>query len=396
MENKTSNLLPVIVLGGQENALSITRSLGKMGVSVTVVAAADCAALDSRYCSARFPIPAGIRAPVYWEEMLLGDKKSPLQGSILFTCSDDAIQFVANRHEELSRYYTLDKHLPDLQLDLLDKQKTLEMARDAGIPIPSFWKVESAEDIECVREEFQYPLILKPILSHVFQTHFGGRKFLKVDSDEELGKAASSLLDLKLPFMVCELIPGPDTMLSSYYTYQDEEGASLFEFTKAVIRRYPVNHGGATHHVTRWDEETAELGRRFFRHIGFRALGNIEFKRDSRDGKLKVIECNARFTAAQELLVRSGMDTARIVYRHLCGEAGDAPSAYRDDLHMLYFFRDARAFLQLRSMGALSLFGWLASIMRPQVFPYLSVGDPGPAIKRSLRYFRYKLLGAKA
>ena len=72
--------------------------------------------------------------------------------------------------------------------------------------------------------------------------------------------------------------------------------------------------GNACYHISSWEPEAADLGEKFFRGINLRGLGNIEFKRDLRDGKLKVIECNARFTAAQELLNRSGMDISEIIY----------------------------------------------------------------------------------
>ena len=42
-----------------------------------------------------------------------------------------------------------------------------------------------------------------------------------------------------------------------------------------------VNRGGGCYHETKWLPETAELGRRFFTGIGFRGMGNIEFKRDT-------------------------------------------------------------------------------------------------------------------
>jgi D-aspartate ligase len=42
--------------------------------------------------------------------------------------------------------------------------------------------------------------------------------------------------------------------------------------------------------VTRWRPEVAEAGLRFLRAIGPRGMAHAEFKRDSRDGELKLIE----------------------------------------------------------------------------------------------------------
>ena len=51
-----------------------------------------------------------------------------------------------------------------------------------------------------------------------------------------------------------------------------------------------------------------DLGLALFGHAGLRGVANVEFKRDPRDGRLKLIECNARFTAANGLLTASGID----------------------------------------------------------------------------------------
>jgi D-aspartate ligase len=222
--------------------------------------------------------------------------------------------------------------------------------------------------------------MIKPIHSHIFRRHFPTKKYLVAHNSYALIKKVTDLLEKKIEFMVCEIIPGPDSLLSSYYTYIDDQDNALFRFTKKVIRRYPVNSGGGTYHITEWDDETAEMGERFFRGVNFRGLGNIEFKRDLRDGKLKVIECNARFTAAQELLVRSGMDISLLIYRQLSGQNVPKLRGYRDHVRLLEPVNDFRAFLQLRASGEITLLGWIVSLLHKQTFSYFRVDDLGPFI----------------
>ena len=223
--------------------------------------------------------------------------------------------------------------------------------------------------------------MIKPIHSHLFQRQFR-KKLLVVNDFQELLRRVEEVLAHDLQIMVCELVPGPDEMLSSYYTYIDAADQHLFHFTKRMIRRAPVNFGGGCYHRTEWVPETAEMGQRFFRGIHFRGLGNIEFKRDLRDGRLKVIECNARFTAAQELLVRAGIDIAWVVYQHLTG--GEVPriTAYREDMRLWYPRDDFDAFRELNARGELSIGAWLKSVAHPQVFPFWSWRDPVPALAR--------------
>jgi len=91
-----------------------------------------------------------------------------------------------------------------------------------------------------------------------------------------------------------EWIPGRTTLLCSYYTYLDGGETPRFHFTKRVIRRFPAGMGNACYHVTDWNPEVRDLALRLFRWVGLLGLANAEFKRDERDGQLKLIECNAR------------------------------------------------------------------------------------------------------
>jgi predicted ATP-grasp superfamily ATP-dependent carboligase len=245
--------------------------------------------------------------------------------------------------------------------------------------VPKFARIETQADVEAACDVVPFPAVLKPIHSHLFQRAFSRKLFL-VNDAAELRDAAARALAKDIAMVLCERIPGPDDLLSSYYTYIDDAGRNLFRFTKRIIRRWPVNRGLACYHITEWLPETAEAGETFFRGIGFRGLGNVEFKRDVRDGKLKIIECNARFTAAQELLVRAGVDTGWLVYSHVTGRPVPRIDGYREHLRLWYPERDFNAYRELRRTGELGLFGWLRSIAHPQVLPHGDLGDPGPQL----------------
>ena len=373
---------PVLILDGQENALSMARSFGRRGVPVAVAAGRHCAALRSRYCRWRYATPEGRKPADYWRERLIDDPPAALRGAVLLCGSDAAIEFVAQAHAELSAIYRLDDHDPALHLAMLDKQRTLELGRAAGVGTPRWWQVDTAADLDSLPADIPYPCLIKPLHSHRFQQVFR-KKYWLVEDAQQLRVYGQRTLDAELGFMICEQIPGPDTALSSYYTYIDDSGRKLFEFTKRVERRYPYNSGGGTCHATQWLPETAEAGRRFFEGIGFRGLGNVEFKRDPRDGELKLIECNPRYTAAQELVVQAGIDMAWIVYRHLLGHAEPAPSSYREGLRLWYPGRDIWACRELARRGQQALRTWLRTLLRPIVLPYFRLGDPMPGIPMS-------------
>lgn len=371
-------MLPMaILLGGRETALAVVRSLGRRGVRVLVSAPRDHVATRSRYCAEAATFAAGSGA-AYWSELLLGARSERLHGAVLLATNDEGLEFVAQRHAELSRRYRLDMQAPQAQLALLDKQRTLELARAAGIATPGFWRVDSLQDLERALAEARFPALVKPVHSHRFQAIFGRKHFAAGDADA-LAAHARTALEAGVAFIVSELVPGPDSLLSSYYTYITPEGESLFHLTKRVLRRYPANEGGATYHVTEWLPATAAAGKAFFDGIAFRGMGNVEFKLDRRDGRLKLIECNARFTAATSLVVRAGIDTPWISYSRAAGIPTPASGErFREGLCLWYPHADLRAFRQLHRDGRLSAAAWLRSLARPMSTPYFTWDDPRP------------------
>lgn len=371
---------PVLLLGGKENSLSVVRHLGRLGIEVRVSGPKSCWGMFSRYCAEALPVPAGETQCAYWSRLLLGNERR-LDGHIVLAMSDDAIEFVASNRTALKQRYLLDDSDPELAKQFLDKMETLELARRAGVGTPNFWRLDDKTDIETLRGKITFPAIVKPVQSHRFIKAFRQKLFLIERDFEELAAKVQLARQHGIEVFVVEMIPGPDSMLSSYYTYRLADGRKLFHFTKAIIRRWPVNRGNACYHRTGDYPETRAAGEKFFDAVGLKGLGNIEFKRDSRDGKLKIIEINARFTAAQELALRAGVPIDLIIYCHLTGqplpEAKQSPS----ELRFWYPMRDFLALLELRKRGELGLWGWIKSVVYPRmVFPLISLRDPLPLI----------------
>lgn len=375
--------VPVLLLGGAANGAMIVRNLGRLGVPVACSAYGDCIAYASRYCGGRYEIPPDQEAAAFWHQLLLAPGTPALEGCVIFALDDGAVEFTARNHGELSRRYKLEAADPALRLMALDKMETLAVALKAGVGAPDYWPVSTPDDLAAIRDEVRFPAMVKPVHTHLFQPVMGCKLFIIEDSWEELEEKARLSLEHGLEIMVVEMIPGPDRLLSSYYTYIDDSGRSLFHYTKSIVRRYPVNQGPASYHKSEWLPETAEAGRAFFGAIPWRGFAALEFKRDTRDGVLKVIEVNPRFTEPHRLLVKGGMPADEIVYRSITGQpVPDVPS-YAQDLFCWMPARDLLAFRALRKRGELSLAGWIRSLREGRiVFQVFSPRDPAPAFKR--------------
>lgn len=371
---------PVIVVGGAANALSVARSLGPLGVRVHGLGVPPSVGA-SRYVE---PLPAGPGDPEeVWPEVLLGSRTEGLRGAVVLAGSDAGITVLARHRERLLERFRLDLSDVDAQLAMLDKLATYRLAVAAGVPTPRFWEVESTEDLARHQDEYVFPLIVKPLLSHRYQAVFPD-KFRVVGNLQELRAAFVAVQAAGLAVMLVEQIPGPDSQLVSYYTYIDETGSHTFDFTKRVLRRFPPGMGLTCHHVTDWNPAVRDVALQLFKHVGLRGLGNAEFKLDTRDGQLKLIECNARFTDANVLVAAAGLDLARYVYFRAIGEPYELPTQYRSGLRMVYLSNDFRSFLTLRRRGELTFGQWLGSQFHRQTFPFLRLSDPAPAVMRAV------------
>jgi predicted ATP-grasp superfamily ATP-dependent carboligase len=365
-----------IIIDGAQQALSVARSLGRQGIAVYALTGASEGIRFSRY--ARWlGMPDGGTASS-WSRFLLGPESDHLAGSVLLAGSDVAIDLVARNSAKLSRKFVLEEGDPDTRLCLIDKHCTYQKALEAGLPMVGYECVETSSQLHSIAHRFRFPVILKPIYSP--DAGFFGAKFLMANDRDDLLEKASDLLSIGAKSIVMEFVPGGDELLCSYYTYMDENGRPLIEFTKRLLRRSPMHTGIGSYHISDWNGEAAELGRRFFNSVGLRGIGNIEFKRDRRDGQLKIIDVNARFTAGDPLLTRCGVDLATITYRRLTRGPLPPRQNYRKGLVYWLPAEDTRAFFQLRALGKITILGWLRSIVRARQLPYFSWLDPMPSV----------------
>ncbi|WP_263368600.1 carboxylate--amine ligase [Edaphobacter bradus] len=383
-----SKLPPALIVGGDHGALSAARSLAAVSIKVYAINHPLADVRYSRFCTWIDLSARTANAPEAWATYLLGRESDHLRGAVLLAASDEAIELIAEHRELLSERFRLDLSNPAAQLCMLDKLGTYRAAQAAGIPTPKFWVADTRKQVEGLEHELVFPLVLKPILGHKFRRKFSG-SYTVTYNMKELLNAFDTVCCAGIRTFLVEMIPGPDDKLCSYYTYLDANGNNLIDFTKRVIRRYPMNMGGASYHITDHVPDIQELALALFQKVGLRGVANAEFKMDERDGKLKLIECNARFTAADCLLVASGLNLPLFVYNRLTGRAQAAPSSYRMGMRLWNPVGDFAAYRQLNKMRLLTFKAWIRSIMHRNLFPVFRWSDPLPAIVGSIRLVLY-------
>ena len=378
--DRSLSLPSAVLFGGFFQAFKVVESLALRSIPVYVLNNRWAEARFSRYARA-IRLPGNVPYVQAAADFLTGRDSDYLAGSVLLAAGDQELEILNAHRETLAEKFRLDLSNPGAQQMMLDKLATYRAAKEAGVPAPKFWEIRTEEDIYRFSKELVYPLIVKPTISHIFRDRFK-RKFFLAENFDQLLECYRTADGAGIEVVLMENIPGPDSKLCSYYTYLDEEGNALFDFTKRIIRRYPVNMGLGSYHITDHVEGVRELALKLFRHVGLQGLANAEFKYDDRDGQLKLIECNARLTAANSLVAKAGFDLGNFVYNRIVGIPQPPLNTFRTGLRMWDPLRDFRAFLELRQRGEMTTIGWLASIMHPTSISYFSWRDPLPSLVR--------------
>ena len=368
---------PAILLGGTVTALSVARSLSDAGVEVHVLDHRNSPVRHSRLRRAFVELDAG-----NMQAGMLDWLRSNPREAVLLACGDEGLELIARHRPELLELGLRPMEADDeVLLAMLDKQRTDELARQHGIAVPRVLPLRGPTDIEAVSREFGYPCVLKPVHSHIFVRRTGSHaKVIFVESEAALRAESGRLHGLEVEMLVIEVITGPDDEFVSYYSYLDEAGRPLLHLTKRKLRQYPTYFGSGTYHQTTRDPEVADVGLRFLQAVGLRGLGNVEFKRDGSDGRLKLIECNARFTMSNELIRIAGVDLALFSYSRVLGRSTPAVDSYRAGVRLWDPVHDVLAFREYRRGGELTLAGWGSSLLHRQHLRTMRIDDPLPAM----------------
>lgn len=363
---------PVLLFDGGTIPLSVARSLGRQGIPVYSLDIPENFARFSKY-SKRIPFKENnIQA---WVEWLTGKDSEPYRGAVIFPCSDYTMEMVARNRAQLEADYILPEANDTILLAMLDKAETYPLVKKSGVPIPETWIVRSREDIATIINQLSFPCALKPRFSHEFR----GRQFINklfiVNNKDELIHHFNQLYEVGIrqkfrsDLIVTEVIPGEgDHQFQSHYTYIDENGMPLFHFTKRKLRQYPNFSGNGTYHISDWNPKVVELSMQFYKSVSYYGLGNLEFKLDPRDGKLKFMECNARLTLPTEVIRRSGFDITLFIYNRLTGQPLPPMLEYRQGVRLIRPVRDFLAFQDAHRRGTLTWRQWLRSVLHRQHF----------------------------
>jgi D-aspartate ligase len=309
-----------LVTGADYRGLGVIRSLGRRGVPVWVLNhAGHLVGTVSRYATRtlRWPLDDARRQVEFLLELAATEK---LKDWVLFPTDDEDVVLFARHHELLSAHYQLTTPPWEVVRWLCDKRLLYQLAKDLALERPWTFCPRNREEI--VLLDCPFPVILKPAMRVAFNRlsadkawRFEDRASLLAGYDE-----ACKLMDPEL-LMIQEIVPGWGEAQFSFAALC-EDGSPVASIVARRTRQFPMDFGRFSTYVETIDEpQVVGPALRLLAAIRFTGLAEVEFKRDPRDGQLKLLDVNPRVWGWHTLSNRAGVDFPYLLWRLVRGES---------------------------------------------------------------------------
>ena len=365
-----------LVMGADYRALGVVRSLGRQRIPVWVIKqGGHLVAAASRYVTRRVAWPPGEDKKKI--DLLLNlSVKNDLKGWALIPTDDYAVTLASVYHDLLSEQYRVTVPRWEELRWACDKRLLHEVATKVGIHQP--WTCRFSTEKELASLDCPFPVILKPAIRHK-PSSLSIPKAWRADDREALlacFREASSFIppgDL----IVQEMIPGGGETQFSYAALC-KDGFSLASVMARRLRQYPKDFGQFSTFVETVDEpQVAESAERLLAATRFTGLVEVEFKKDPRNGQLKVLDTNPRVWGWHTLCTRAGVDFSYLLW--LLARGGSIPRLRgRPGERWVHRTADLRVAVEEILSGGLSITSFLRSIRRPVESAIFSWDDPLP------------------
>ncbi len=315
---------PAVIAGAYQTGVLGVRGLHRRGVNVTSF---DCnpayPGFRSVYGKAHL-CPNPDTDPDAWVRFMRDLATRIGAKAVLIASSDQFVSAIATHAKVLADYYLLS---PGARIQglLATKETQYELAAGHGMPIPRTQFVHSIDEVSAFASDATFPCLMKPIHFREWQAFPEGHilsyeKVAIADSPSQLIDNWRLAAAVNPSAILQEIIQGMDTDKRVYLSCYDRSGKRI---AHALMREYrcdPVGFGPASVTEPVEDPEADRVCDDFLQRIGYAGICEIELKRDTRDGRLKMIEANPRLSGGGDAAPYAGVDLCWLHYLDVIGE----------------------------------------------------------------------------
>ena len=383
--NDAPSSLPVLLIGVDTPiGLTVLRELGQHGVPVICVGRGPYSlGRHSRYCSHFVDRPAGPIAQ--WLAPLV---KAHRIGAVMAISESDLVQLAAL--DPVEQHCAILAPRADRMALVLDKQETLDLARDHDIATPASWQPSPGDTIREIAQTLVFPVAVKwadpPAM--VARLEAAGIALEKV----EYAVDAPALCALLAKYNALGAYPLVQTYCPGYGLGQMlnmHGGKATLRFQHRRLREWPVSGGVSTFcEAVPLTEHSDQMARSeaLLAAIGWEGPAMVEYRYDPATGTYWLMEVNGRFWGSIPLAHHAGAWFGWEAWRtqlrgdrdikEWAGKRAKARYAIPDIKHLAAIMRDGTVSVP-RRLGFAARFA--LAFLDPRVGYYVwSWRDPGP------------------
>ncbi|HEY1624426.1 MAG TPA: hypothetical protein VGG16_11565 [Streptosporangiaceae bacterium] len=300
--------------------VAVVRTLGRLGVPVYAVTEDRWTPTAvSRYCAGRFVWRVtGREEPEHLVALLRSVAERIGHRTVVVPADDEAAVLVAEHAESLAPWFFLPAVPAGLPRELASKQRLFELCRRHDVPTPATAFPASAAEVAAFAQTATFPVVVKDAEPWV-------RRRAPVAGHTTVVRDARGLLAMipasgRPGVILQEYIPREHAQDWFTHLYCDANSDCLCMFTGVKVRSWPPHSGAsaASYHLA--NPELAQLTAGFCKKVGFRGIGDLDWRLDLRDGNYKLVDFNPRMGNQFRLFeTAQGVDVVRALHLDLTG-----------------------------------------------------------------------------
>lgn len=378
-ERADSTWPPAVIAGAYQTGVLGVRSLARRGARAVCF---DCNARNPGFRSVYGPArlcPNPDADPDGWLGFMLDLSRTFDRRPALISSSDQFVTAIARHAEALRDRYILS---PGVRLQglLADKQTQYDLAASNGMPMPVTSRAQTESQVNEFADRALFPCLLKPTHFREWQrfqpTHrLYYRKVAIADTPDHLLQLYRMASEVNPQVILQEIIQGPDSAKRVYLSCYDASSRRIAHAMFKELRCDPLGFGPASVTEPVIDEETDEVCDRFLKAVGYVGICEIEMKRDSRDGQVKLIEANPRLSGGGDAAPYAGVDLPWLHYLDLIGVPVTPVGPRAGDFRHVVLAADGKAIPAYWRAGLLSAGDVVRSYRPPLAFFDLDARD---------------------
>lgn len=303
----------VLVTGAdQHQGLAVIRGLGRAGIPV-IAAGGDPRSLGfaSRYVDERRVYTSPFDDPAQCQADLLAMIEATRPAVVIPAV--EATLIVLNEARVALAPQTRLAAPPGNVLEYaLDKWRTLQLARQCGVPAPRTASGAGVTEILAAAAPFRYPLAIKPRghSLHPTTANTVGFKSRYARTPQELEALLAPFSSDGKALLVQEFAAGVGRCVSAVC----DHGEPLALFAYARDREVPLTGGvSVVRRSIPLDDRLREYSVALLRAIGWHGVAMVEFKYDRERDQYTLMEINGRFQASTALSLDAGLNLPHLV-----------------------------------------------------------------------------------